>query len=40
MKFRKGAMLTFMTKHNIPVPSPVPTKPVWILKIKDNIVPI
>ena len=36
MKFKEGDMLTFMSKRNITVPLPVPTKPVWIQKKKDH----
>ena len=39
MKFREGDMLTSMSKRNITVPLPVPTKTVWIQKIKDHNIP-
>ena len=39
MKIRKGDMLTFMAKCNIPVPLPVPIKSVLIQKIKDHNIP-
>ena len=39
MKIGKGDMLAFMANHNIPIPFPVPAKPVLIQKIKYHNAP-